>query len=193
MKETPMRIRSVSILVVLFLAAAPVLARDVYVDYDPGADFSSYKTFQWVDTPGTSLEYHNQLIHSRVKNYIQELLSEAGLSEVAENPDLTVTYHASANQELSLDVSAYGYAWGPGFMWDPYWGGAGGVSTTVRSYGVGTFMVDLVEADGKKLVWRGSVTGIVVPEDPRKVEKKIYKAIDDIVKKWRKMKARDRK
>ena len=188
-----MRIPTVSILLVLLLAAAPALAGDVYVDYDPSADFTKYKTFKWVDTPGTSLEYHNKLIHSRVKNYIEHLITEAGMVEAKEDPDLTITYHASSQEELSLDVAAYGYSWGASFMWDPYWGGAAGVSTTVRSYGVGTFMIDIVEADTKNLVWRGSVTGIVVPEDPRKVEKKIYKSIDKIVKKWQKMRAQDQK
>jgi hypothetical protein len=194
-----MRIQTATCTIVLLLLAAPVLAGGVYVDYDPNADLSSYGTFTWVDTPGTSLEYHNKLMHSRVKNYIEHLLTEAGLVEDDESPDLTVTYHASAQNEMALDVATYGYSWGPSFMWDPYWnstwgtGTVGMTSTTVRSYDVGTFIIDLVEADTKNLLWRGSATGIVVPEDPRKVEKKIYKSIDKMVNKFRKMKAKEEK
>ena len=182
--------KSLSAAIVLVSLLAMPAAAGVYVDYDRTADLSKYKTFTWVDKPGTSLEYHNKLIHSRVKNKIEYLLTQGGMHEDDENPDLQVTYHASSEQEMSLDVAAYGYTWGPGWAWDPYWGGMWGgetVSATVRSYGVGTFIIDIVDADDKMLIWRGTATGIVVPENPAKVEKKIYKAIDKMVKKWQKM------
>jgi hypothetical protein len=186
--------RLIAAAVVAALLVTPVLA-GVYVDYDPSADLDSYRTFAWIDTPGTSLEYHNGLMHSRVKNYIEHLLTESGLVEDTENPDLNVTYHASSESEMSLDTTAFGYGWGVGFVWDPYWHGMWGMpggmyagSTTIRSYDVGTLIIDIVDAEKNELVWRGSATGIMVPEDPAKLQKKIKKNIDKMVKKWDRMK-----
>jgi hypothetical protein len=186
-----------ALFVMVLLLAAPALA-GVYVDYDRTADLKSFKTFKWIDKPGTSMEYHNKLIHSRLKNYIEYLLSQGGMHEDTENPDLHVTYHVSSETEMSLDVSTYGYAWGPGFAWDPYWSGSwahGGMvtaaSTTVRSYDVGTLIIDIIRVEDNMLMWRGSATGIVVPENPEKLQKKIKKAVDKMIRKWEKMRPTD--
>lgn len=194
-----MKPRIVFVVAVLALAS-PVLA-GVYVDYDRAADLDSYKTFAWFDKPGTSLEYHNSLLHSRVKNYIEHLLTQGKMVEAqpGEEPDLKVTYHASSETEMSLDTAAYGYTWGVAWVWDPYWGGGygwgppgtAGISTTVRNYDVGTLIIDIIDASNNQLVWRGTATGIMVPDNPQKLEKKIYKNIDKMVKKWKGMRPGD--
>lgn len=183
--------KRIATILIALLVAVPATA-GVYVDYDRTADMKSFKTFKWIDKPGTSMEYQNKLLHSRLKNYIEYLLAQGGMHEADESPDLLVTYHVSSETEMSLDVASYGYTWGPSFAWDPYWhgawaGGMGVSSATVRNYQVGTLIIDIIRAEDKMLVWRGSATGIVVPENPEKLQKKIKKAVDKMVAKWQKM------
>jgi len=185
-----MKTRCAMILFALLMAAPAVAG--IYVDYDPSADVTKIKTFKWVDKPGTSLQYHDQLLHSRVKQRIESELTERGYILDEADPDVLIAYHASSKEEFSVNVATLGYTYGPGWAWDPYWHGAYGAGTTtsatLRSYGVGTLLIDIVDAENKQLIWRGSATGIVVPENPHKLGKKVMNAIEKIIAKWEKMK-----
>jgi len=186
------------ITVVLVLAAVPASAQKVYVDYDRTADIDSYSTFAWGETPEASMQDNNPFIHSRIKNAVEYHLTKGGLTEDTADPDLYVTYHGEATEEVSFMTTSvtYGYGYGPGWGWDPYWsgywGGMGMGTTTTRAYTYtkGTLLVDIWDAKEKQLIWRGSATD-TVPENPQKGAKKIENGIEKIVKKWQKMYAKD--
>ena len=61
----------------------------------------------------------------------------------------------------------------------------------MSSYQVGTLVVDIWDAKTEKLVWRGIAAGIVIPENPAKLDKKIDKALKKMVDKWTKMKKKN--
>ena len=115
-----MRTKLSGLFVVALLMAAPASAQKVHVDYDQSVDFSVYKTFAWGKTPETSLQGEAPLMHSRVKNAIEYHLSEGGLVEDTENPDVYVTYHTRTREEVQLHTSSMGYGYGGGWGWDPY-------------------------------------------------------------------------
>jgi hypothetical protein len=174
-------------LIVTVLAAVPVLAQEVHVDYDRSGRFSWYKTFAWYESEETSLAGHNDLMHSRIKNAIEHHLSQGRLVEDNDEPDLYVTYHAGSREAVRVDPVAIGVGISPGWAWDPYWGGAGVSTASVRTYEQGTLIIDIWEAETGKLVWRGTAVD-VFSDDPDKADKKINKAIEKMIKKWRKMK-----
>ncbi|HSN55338.1 MAG TPA: DUF4136 domain-containing protein [Candidatus Sulfomarinibacteraceae bacterium] len=185
----------VGIAIVLALVAAPAAAQKVYVDYDRSADISSYETFAWGDTPEASLSDNNPFIHSRIKNAIEYHLTKAGLTEVGSNPDLYVTYYGESGEEVSFMTTSvgWGYGYGPGWYWDPYWGGMGGMTTTTPIvHEAGTLVIDIWDAKTKNLVWRGTLSG-TIPDDPQKMSKKVEAGIEKIVTKWQKMYAKDQK
>jgi hypothetical protein len=80
-----------------------------------------------------------------------------------------------------------GYGYGGGY----YGRGAGmgmsmGTSTSrVVTYDKGTLIIDIWDADEKKLVWRGSTTD-TVSDNPKKMEKRLKKMLDKLVKVWHK-------
>ncbi len=172
---------------VALLAAVPVAAQKVYVDFDRNADFESYKSYAWLPSEGTSVADTDTLMHTRIQNEIELALS-TNLARVSENPDLLVTYHTNEKEELQLSTTSMGYGYGAGWGWSPYWGGAygGGMSTTTAStYTRGTLIIDIIDAKQKNVIWRGSAEA-TVPSNPRKGEKLISKAIAKITKKWQK-------
>ena len=193
-----MRIKAVLALA-LFLMAGPVFAQKVFIDYDKNYDFSSMKTFSWAETSATSLEIANPMLHSRIVNGIEYYLSDAGLREVKENPDVYVTYHTSSKEEMSLNTTSFGYGYPGGMAWGGYGGyyggyyggmGMGASTTNVYTYEIGTLVVDVWDPDSETLVWRGTATGITIVENPQKMQKKVDKALRKIVAKSQKERAK---
>jgi hypothetical protein len=184
----------VGLAAILVLAAGPVAAQKVYVDYDRTADLESYHTFAWSeDTPEASLSDNNPFIHSRIKNAIEYYLTKGGLTEVEHDPDLYVTYYGEASEKVSFMTTSvgYGYGYGPGWYWDPYWGGMGGMTTTTPIvHEAGTLVIDIWDAKSETLVWRGTLSG-TIPENPQKASKKVESGIEKIVRKWQKMRAKE--
>ena len=181
-------------LILLFAFASFGLASKVHVDYDRQADFGSYRTFAWGNAKGFNLEDVNELVHLRVKNYIEAKLTQAGFLMVDKDPDLWVTYYTASKDQTKINVVAMGYAFPTTWGWDPYWtgawgwgyGGSSAASGQVAVYTKGTLIIDIVDARTKTLIWRGTLLDSV-PDNPDKVSKKIYKGIDKIIRKWRKM------
>jgi hypothetical protein len=187
--------KSLGLVLMVVLFAMPAAAQKVYVDYDRDAIGRDYKTFAWQDTGPTMQEYA-PLMHTRIKNGLEHLLTARGLIGVADNPDLYVTYHTSSQEEVQFSVTGYGYGYGAGWGWDPYWGGpsasGGGASTTISTYEKGTLVIDIWDAKTKQIVWRGSAIA-AIPEDPKKGEKLINKALEKMVKQFDETKAKEAK
>lgn len=184
--------KTVTLMLVLVAAAAPAAAQKVYVDYDRSADFSKYRTFAWAETPPTSLEANFPLGHSFIKNSIELELTGAGLIDDPDDPDLYVTYHTSHKESLQLMTTAFGYTYGPGWYWDPFWGGMMVTgSGQVNTYEKGTLVIDIWDARTQRALWRGTASK-VVSENPEKALRQIDKAITKIVEKYRKMRTKER-
>jgi hypothetical protein len=173
------------------LAAAPASAQKVYVDYSPLAEFGSYKSFAWAGTPEASIYDNNPLNHSRIKNAVEYYLVQGGMVEDTDNPDLYVTYYGETDSEFRINTAAVGYGFASDWTWDPFWGNAAGTMTTTPVvHEAGTLVIDIWDAKTQKLIWRGSMTGTLT-DNLQKGAKMIDRGIEKIVKKWRKMRAKD--
>lgn len=175
----------------LTVLSSQALAQKPQIQWDTEYDFDTVKTFAWQSTPDTSLENINPFMHSRVVSSIEYRLTSSGLTEVASNPDVYVTYHTESTDKVRLQSDSFGYGFGGYGMggWGYYgYGAAGPVSTTTRviEYEEGTLIVDVWDADTKTLVFRGAVTR-VFSESPQKAEKQVDKAIDKMAQQARKL------
>jgi hypothetical protein len=123
------------------LMAGAVSAQKVSSDYDSSTDFAKYKTYAWVLGSNVAKD---PLWHQRVVGNIERQLEAKGLKRVDSNPDVYVTY----NSELNEDVSIQGFGTGR-----PWFGGS--FSANKVKTIEGTLAVDIHDAQGKRLVWRG--------------------------------------
>jgi hypothetical protein len=187
-----MRIAHFGIVLILLIAASPVAAQKVYVDYDTYADFDSYKSFAWVDTNTTSLKMDYPEVDSMIKNNIEYYMVKGGMVEDLNDPDLYVTYHASTNNQTQLMTSTFGYGYGAGWNWGSYWGPMMTSGTMATEFKKGTMIIDIWDAHKKEALFRGTITNVYV-NDPLKVIKKIDDGIDKVVKKFRTMRAKEKK
>ncbi len=181
--------KSYLLTLVLLLMVTPCFGQKIYIDYDKDAINNDYKTFTWVISEETSVIDSSPLMHSRIVNAIEHHLSQGGMIEVRENPDVYVTYHTNEKEEMQLHTDTFGYGAGAGMRWHGGYGGAMGASSTTRTYTYtkGTLIIDIWDAKSEKLVWRGSATA-TVKEKPEAAAKQIQNVVNKMVKKWTNMK-----
>ena len=142
---------------VLALGAAGCSTMTVSTDYDKTASFAAYKTFDFIPAE----EVKNPLIRQRIEDAITTQLQAKGLTRSADSPDLLIAGHGKLSSETHFDTTSFGYGmggWGGGY-WGGYrgygaYGGMGSSTTVAREVPVGTLIIDVVDAKGKKLIWQ---------------------------------------
>jgi hypothetical protein len=174
-----MKLFKTTMLAALALAAAGgAWAQDVKVDYDKTANFGAIKTFSL--KLGTS--WGNQISEKRVTDEITQALTEKGWTLAPEGKaDAQVVLHGATETKRSLNTFYSGGMGGYGYRG---WGGMGmgGTATTTASeYSVGTLVVDIFDATGKNLLWRGAAQD-ELSDKPEKNAKKLGKASDKLFK-----------
>ena len=149
---------------VLLTASTSVLANKIAAEQDPSADFSAYRTVAWGEgTPASIARGEAWLVEA-----IETELRERGLVFVEQDPDLYVVSHALAD-EHSLEELADETRW-------EFWTGVRSVRAV--DLGVGTLVVDLVDVESERVVWRGLASGAVsayVDKNRKRVERMIRK------------------
>jgi hypothetical protein len=148
-------------------------------DYDPGVDFSKFKTFTIRDSkvPGNVLE-RNQLLQKRVDEAIKNALEAKGYKYVDSPDEASMVVVAHGRTKEKVQVTDWGsYGW-----YRPWWGPYGG-QVDVSNYTEGTLVIDIVDMSDKELAWRGLATGIVGnPEsNPEKQQAKVESIVTKIL------------
>ena len=157
----------------VFAAAAAVMLAacastpDVQTDFDPAAQFSRYRTYAWGPTPP---QFGAPLMQQRITASIDAKLGAMGwTSAPAATADVVIAAHVVTREQLSIDTLNSG-GWGG-------WGPPGHSSASVRSYTVGTLVVDMFDAKSKRAVWRGTASG-ALPKTANQATAKTQEAID---------------
>jgi len=137
-------------------------------DWDTQRDFAPYRSFAWFELPphpkdGQPSAPGNQLIVDRIRRSVVSELAAKGLeSKETGQADLLVSYFVVLQPRMVMYHSGWGYPY-PYYGWGGGW--AGGASYA-RSYTEGTLVVDVLDASGRKLVWRGIAQGAFTRPNP---------------------------
>jgi Domain of unknown function (DUF4136) len=170
--------KQVTFLAAFLLMAACAYGQDVHYNYDRGANFATYRTYQWVDIPGG--EVPDQLIDQAIKRAADEQLTQKGLTKVENNVDLYIGYQFVLNLEKGVSLWDTGAGWG----WGP-WGGTRNVQGQTSTIPVGILLMDLYDVGKKQLVWRGdAVKTIDLKKDPEKNYKNLQKVMAKLFKNY---------
>ena len=144
--------------------AALGLAQDIQFDYDRSANFSSYKTYTWVDVK--SGRATNQLMDQNIKRSVDEQLVAKGLQRVESGGDLHVAYQMGIDHEKQFD------GWGMGPR------GLGNARVTSSTVDIGKLVVDIFDPGKNQLVWRGAAEKTLdIKKDPDKNYQSLEKAM----------------
>jgi Domain of unknown function (DUF4136) len=166
--------RIASFAMILFLLSTMAIAQNVYVDYNHAVDFSKFKTYAWGQGANPNAIQDSILLQT-AQQEVNSQLGAKGLQMVQEsqNPDIVVVMSSGLKQQTSYN------AWGTG-GWR--WGG-GMASVTPETSDVGTLVVDVYDANGKQMIWRG-ISQDTLSNKGSKNEKEMNKAIEKMFKQY---------
>lgn len=147
------------------------LAQDVHFNYDRTANFSAYRTYEWLDLK--TRRTFDQLTDQNIKRAVDEQLAGKGLRRVDTGADLQVSYHAGLDQEKQFN----------GFTIGPRWSGFGQVNTSTIQ--IGELVVDMSDPVKNQLVWRGHAEKTLdLKKDPDKNYRNLEKAMAKLFKNY---------
>jgi hypothetical protein len=148
-------------------------------DFDPTADFSDFRTWDWM--PGAG-EIHadnptrdNAILKGRIQTAVANVLIDRGYRLNPDTPDFLVAYHVAFQEKMDLEVvnNYYGYPYAGSYAatWGPT---IYGQEVQQREWEQGTLLIDILDGESRQLVWRGSAQAEVYPEqDPNQRQKNI--------------------
>ena len=170
-----MKISNFAILVLALLTTSSAVAQKVNVDWDRGTDFSKFHTYAWQPSTHSAKGLWNQ----RVIDAVNTQLQAKGFNLVDANPDLWVVYSNSIKK--NQQVVGTGYNMGPAWGWGYGWGGP--TTTTYQTYTTreGTLIVDIADANGHQLLWRGSATNSIADNSDKNI-KTLNNAVNKLFK-----------
>jgi len=145
---------------IVLLAATASFAQQVKTDYDRSTDFSQYKTYSW-----EKVQTQDQLWVGRIKEAVDAALGAKGWTQASSGGNVSIVAIEMTRNQQTLDTFYNGF--GGGWRWG---GGFGDATTTVETYKVGTLVVDLFDANTKKLVWRGSMSDTLSDKSDKNIK-----------------------
>jgi hypothetical protein len=170
-------------LVLLFASNAK--GQDIRYNYDKDADFSKFKTYEWVILKGATTA--NDITDKDIKQAIDAQLATKGLKKVVSgDADLLIGYQVDVGSEKQFTSYNSGWGYGGGWYGGGWYGPSGGMTTgqTSTIYN-GQLALDMYDSAKKDLVWRGVATKTIDPKaKPEKQQKNINKAVAKLLKKY---------
>jgi hypothetical protein len=141
--------------------------------YEPTVNFSQMRTYDWMPRNEITDKPPETAIAAQVGQLIKEAV-ENGMTKrgyvkrSGENPDFFLAYHASVEDKVEPRVADY------------YCGTRiCNQGITIDRYREGTLVLDIIKADSKEVVWRGTAVGIV--GDPTKRKALIDESVNEIL------------
>tara|TARA_R100001369_G_scaffold22674_1_gene41256 strand:- start:10583 stop:11125 length:543 start_codon:yes stop_codon:yes gene_type:complete len=166
-----------AVLVLLALGFTSCSSVRVASDYDQQVDFNQYKSFAFFK-PGIDKAEISDLDKKRILRAIEEEMIAKGFTK-SEEPDVLVSIFTKTNENINIYQNRFGYGYGWG--WNPWYWGSG--ANTITTTSEGTLYIDLIDAEGKELVWQGMGTAALAKEVNRKQER-INEIVEQIMEKY---------
>ena len=161
--------KRITFMALLWLGVA-AQAQDVHFDYDRSANFSTYQTYQWVDSNGRAT---NQLMDQNIKRAVDGQLAGKGLRRVDSGGDLQVSYQAALDQEKEFN----------GFGTGPRWHGTARVTSSTID--IGKVRISMFDPAKKQLVWQGAASKTLnIKKDPEKNYRDLEKTMAKLFKNY---------
>jgi hypothetical protein len=150
-------------------------------DYDPDADFGSYRTYNFMEHPDE--QQYKGFFHQYMVEAITVEMEKRGYVR-SDDPDLLVNFNAILQDKTQVRTTSappppmyggyYGYRSGYYGAWGAY---PYGTETQVSQYTEGTFNIDLVDAKRKQLVWEAVGIGRVSDADLENLEERVKEGV----------------
>jgi hypothetical protein len=176
------RALSITLVATLILSACAASPK-VFVNQDPNADFTKYKTYNFMARLGTDDKegYHSILSQYLMNSTAHEL--EARGYVKASNPDLAIDFELFTQEKIrSTSSPSMSGGYRGGAYGNRGYGAYGSYDTTVTQYTEGTLSILLIDAttDKKQLVWEIAAQGRITDSLRKNLEERITAGVKDL-------------
>jgi len=154
----------------------------IFVNENPNAKFSEYRTYNYLDTLGTDQRTgYSSILSKYLMNAMDREMTARGYKKT-EDPELLVNFFVNTQEKIRTTSSPsmggyYGYRGG-------YYGGYAGYDTTVTQYTEGTLSIDIVDSARDELLWEGRAEGKITDKVRENLELAANGAINEIMQKY---------
>jgi hypothetical protein len=165
------------------IAAVPLAAQTVTIDYDHTVNFLKFKTYTWGKIHATDPGAEDRITIAADRDLSQEYMSEA-----SSGSDVTITAVQATHDKTEFSTFYDGL---DGYTWQRGWGAGGFLDTaaTVEDIPVDTLVLDMYDTKTHKLLWRGIVTepvGGSADKNDQKIDKGITLLLSKYPPKYKK-------
>jgi hypothetical protein len=154
-------------------------------DYDKTIDFSKHKTLSYYGWAKESDKVLNEFDKERIEGAFATEFMNRGIELKQTGGDIVASLFIVIDQKTGrtaytthMGTGGYGYAAG--------WGWGMGYSQTNYNeydYYVGTLVCDVFDAESKKLIWQGVVSG-EIDDNPNSRERNIPRVVKELMKRY---------
>ncbi|MGI5308400.1 DUF4136 domain-containing protein [Rheinheimera sp. WS51] len=183
----PKRITALLSAVVLLSLAACSSGPQVRSDSVSNTNFTSYKTFGFIEQLATDKAGYTTIVTQNFKAAISKEMALAGYEYSEQNPDLLVNFNSNIENRTevrsmpsaSISYGYYNYRRG-------IYAGFPLYTTEVDTvnYKVGTVNIDIVDAAKKQLIWEGVAEGTLRKSDLNQPKKAVNKVVNLIMQQY---------
>lgn len=159
----------------LALSAACQTGPTIRSNVDPAADFSHYKTYEFLAKGESGKPGYQSFAAQYLSAAIARELESRGFKQ-QDNADVLVNFHVQSKDKVEVTQSPSGYYGYRGGMYG--WGAGVNTTTYVDSYTEGTLNIDVVDRAEHRLLWEGIAVGRI----SERTQKNLQATIDAVVK-----------
>jgi len=170
----------------LAASAAVLLAScstvSVKTDADPKTNFAKYRSYALSQTPVSGSRTLSPSSFATLRSSLDSGLSAKGLRKSSKKPSLVIVYHVAARNRTEIFmIPNWAFYGGFGYGYYGYWTGFIPSMPMVSQFTEGTLILDFVDTATKRLVWRGTATGIVgsQKENQENIAESVRKMLED--------------
>ena len=152
-------------------------------DYDHGADFGAYKTWDFIEDAGPDYQGYESLFTQYMLEAITIEMESRGYVK-SENPDLLVNFNAYIQDKTKVTTTPSSPPMGMGGYYGyrgahyGAWGGYGyGTETRVSQYTEGTFNIDIIDANKHQLLWEAVGVGRITDNTRENLRQKVMEGV----------------
>ena len=175
------------VLTLTLLLGACASGPTIIANHDPNADFSTYKTFSFIDPLSTDRAGASGVLSGFLIKATSAELEARGMKRGWPDPDLLIDFVVSAQQTIQMrnqPSSAATMHRGRGGYgtWSGY---SMGMSTTsVTQTTEGTVAIDVIDRKRKQVVWEAAAVGRVTEETRVNLQTAVPMVIHEIFKEY---------
>ena len=178
------RLIQTTIIVLLAAVLAGCASQNVNWDYDPRQEPGELRTYAWLQSNKEIKEKGYQfdaLTDQRVHEAVNQVLHQQGYQQLApsasDQADFLVNYltRVKNRREEQQVTTQLGYGFSP-------WGMGATTDFRVQEYEEGILIIDVIEPDTKKVLWRGAYRSRIRDnQSPQERAEKINQAVAAIL------------